>query len=261
MRLGPIHEVTLVVRDLERALFGYVDQLGLIAADVGRVPRQRALDMGDAALTDARCVALRSPVEVDPWLTLLEAADAAPTAPAARRGWIALSLAVADVAALASGLDSRIWPRLDAPAETALADGLQALRVVGADGEVLHLTQTAAAPTPFARPLARCPVDRVYSATLAARDCDTALGFYAGLGLVGARRLAGSPIAFGQLRAGNLLEIDQLPLLPAADATLRCGIRMIGFARSDSSGRRLAAAHDPSARVLAGPEGEAIELV
>ena len=58
-----------------------------------------------------------------------------------------------------------------------------------------------------------------------------------------------------------MLYITQLPTLPAADATLRTGIRMLSFARSDASGRRLAAHDDPSARILAGPEGEAIELV
>jgi hypothetical protein len=35
----------------------------------------------------------------------------------------------------------------------------------------------------------------------------------------------------------------------------------VSLYRSDASGRRLAAADDPTARVLAGPVGEAIELL
>jgi hypothetical protein len=50
-------------------------------------------------------------------------------------------------------------------------------------------------------------------------------------------------------------------MLPAADSALRFGLRLISFARSDMQGRGLVAMDDPSARILAGPAGEAIELL
>lgn len=267
MRLGPIVDATLVVANLERALAAYVGGLGLLAGAIGRVPRQRALDMGDAALADAACVQLRSVVDRDSWLTLIEMAEAIPSTSYGRRGWGGLSLAVRDVDELAAQVDRSAWRVLSEPTDGTLV-------IAGADGEVLSLVQKSPWPLPCRIPVARCAVDRVFAASLAVRDRGDALGFYEGLGLVDRWRIdaavsqvdanertAAGPLAIAQLRADNLLEIRQLPWLPATDATLRTGIRMLGFARSDAGGRRLLAADDPSARILAGPEGEAIELV
>lgn len=267
MRLGPIVAATLVVANLERALAAYAGQLGLLAGAIGRVPRQRALDMGDAALADAACVPLRSAADSDPWLTLIEAAEATPASPSGRRGWVGLALAVRDIDDLVARIDGQIWRVLGQPGDGTLV-------IAGADGEVLSLVQKSPWSLPCRIPVARCAVDAVFAATLAVRDRGGALGFYEGLGLVdrwridaagsqdGANeRAAAGPLAIAQLCADHLIEIRELPSLPAADATLRTGIRMLGFARSDASGRRLSAAADPSARILAGPEGEAIELV
>lgn len=273
MRLGPIVGATLIVRSLERSLDAYVGQLGLVAGSRGRLPRQRALDMCDAALTDAACVHLRSSVDSAPCLTLIEAPDAIASVACARRGWMALALAVEDVDALSRRLDSHAWQVLSRPMEAPVAVGLRVLQVAGVDGEVLRLVQDAGSSLPFPMVAARCPVDRLFAATLGARDAYAALGFYAGLGLVSSRRLDasglacgrdGNPqarIAFGQLRGGHWVEIDELPAPPAADAALRTGIRMLSFARSDVHGRQAAGRIDPSARILAGPEGEALELV
>lgn len=273
MRLGPIVGVTLIVRSLERSLAAYAGQLGLLVDGSGYLPRQRALDMGDAALADAACAQLRCAADADAWLTLIEMPGAAQAAPWARRGWMALALAVEDVDGIAGRLDPESWqvraPAVDEP----VAAGLRARQIVGVDGEVLCLVQTTGSLAPFLPPPARCPIDRVFAATLGARDADSALGFYAGLGLVASRRVDSSglscrpdtgeagAIALGQLRGGHLIEIDPMPDLPAADPALRSGIRMISVARSDALGRRLAGRVDPSARILAGPEGEALELV
>ncbi len=270
MRLGPIHAATIVVRNLDRALAAY-RQVGLVVADRGRLPQQRGLDMGDAAFADAACASLRSVADVSPWLTLIEMPGAAPGAPCTRRGWTALSVVVDDIESLAAQLDPQLWRVLDEPAVLPIADELQSLQLVGGDGEVLRLVQVIEGAGSSLPTIARCPVGRIFAATLAARDCRSALAFYAGLGLapggsLGASRAAPAetalvPQAHGQLCGGNRIDFEQRPLLANADATLRSGIRMISFARSDRSGRRLAADVDPSARILAGPEGEAIELV
>ena len=275
MRLGPISGATVIVRNLEEALVGYVDQLGLVPVDRDRLPRQRALDMGDAALADAPRASLRADVDTAPWLTLIEMPGAPLTTAFARRGWVALRLMVLDVDAVAARLDRLYWRVMSAPAMR--EDDSYGVRVAGAHGEVLDLTAGLRPSGPRQWPVARCPVDRIAGAVLGARDCATVLGFYEGLGLSDRwRRTAENPVceplpgrnagevcaqAIGQLRGCHAIEILQLPGLPAADSTLRSGIRMLSFSRSDAAGRLLVAKSDPSARILAGPEGEALELL
>jgi catechol 2,3-dioxygenase-like lactoylglutathione lyase family enzyme len=273
MRLGPIVGATLIVRSLDRSLDAYAGQLGLVVDGSGQLPRQRALDMGDAALADAACAHLRSAVDSEPCLTLIEAPDAVASLACARRGWMALALAVEDVDGLSRRLDPQAWQPLSRPLDSPTAVASRVLQVAGVDGEVLNLVQVTGPSVPFPIAVARCPVDRLFAATLGARDAVAAVGFYAGLGLVASRRLdSSSPscgrdgvpdgrAARGQLRGDHLIEFHELPTLPAADATLRTGIRMLSFARSDAHGRQNAGRVDPSARILAGPEGEALELV
>lgn len=277
MRLGPIVEATVIVRDLERSLAAYVGQLGLLLVERDQVPQQRALDMGETALIAAPRARLRSAAGTHPWLTLIEAPDAIASKAFERRGWLALELAVQDVDALAARLDRQVFAVLGEPADLAFSAGLRSMQVVGPDGEVWYLTEVKAAPPGLPLMPARCPIDALFIAVLACADRERTLGFYAGLGLVDQTpmdtRLSAynrshglpedqpHPIAIGQLRGAHAIEFDALPALPAADSRLRCGIRLIGFARSDARGQRLTAQDDPSARILAGPEGEGLELI
>lgn len=277
MRLGPIVEATVIVRDLERSLAAYVGQLGLHLVERDQVPQQRALDMGETALIAAPRARLRSAAGAHAWLTLIEAPDAIASKAFERRGWLALELAVQDVDALAVRLDRQQFAVLGEPADLEFSAALRAMQVVGPDGEVLYLTEIKAAVPGMALIPARCPVDSLYIAVLACADRERTLGFYAGLGLLDQARMNARlsaynrshglpddqrhPIAIGQLRGAHAIEFDALPTLPAADSRLRSGIRLIGFARSDARGQRLSAQDDPSARILAGPEGEGIELL
>lgn len=268
MRLGPISGATLIVRDLKRSLAAYVGELGLANADSAPLSRQRALDMGDAALIDAPCARLRSAISGDaPWLTLIEAPAALPGAPFTRRGWLALGLLVVDLSVRVARLTDESWQVLDDAVDHAIDPTQRTHAVKGPDGEVLYLHPSRAVPALHAAPVAPGTVERLNAAVLGANDRERALGFYEGLGLVARWRLSARspapdhPLAIGQLRGDQLIEIHALPSLPAADSALRSGIRMLSFARSTAGGRRLAALDDPSARILAGPEGEAIELV
>ena len=271
MRLGPISSATLIVRNLERSLGAYCDRLGLLRFDTGRLPLQRALDMGDASLAHAATARLRAQAEANPRLTLIEMPHATLGAPHARRGWLALMFRVTNVDLLGGSIDGQAWQVLSAPADDSIT-GLRSTQVAGPDGEVLHLIQPriplAGASTAVAA------VDRLHGVVLGAAHCGTALGFYEGLGLIHrwrtqvrmptlSRDQAADccPAAFGQLAGGEVIAIDQLPNLPANDSSLRSGLRLVSFARSDRNGHRLVAHHDPSARILAGPEGEGIELL
>ena len=271
MRLGPITGATLIVRNLERSLHAYCDQFGLLRFDTGKLPLQRALDMGDASLAHAATARLRAQAEANPRLTLIEMPHAPLGTPYARRGWLALMFRVNDVDLLGGRIDGQTWQMLSAPVGDSTS-GLRSMPVAGPDGEVLHLIQPR---IPLAGASAAvAAVDGLHGAVLGAAHCGTALGFYEGLGLIDRWRTQarkptltheqaadGCPAAFAQLAGGEVIEIDQLPGLPANDSSLRSGLRLISFARSDRHGRRLVAHHDPSARILAGPEGEAIELL
>lgn len=271
MRLGPITGATLIVRNLERSLAAYSDQLGMVQVGSEVIPLQRALDMGETTLQNARVARLRARADAAPWLSLIEVPHAPLTPP--RRGWLALVLTVADVDALTALVDRGIWQVLGEPAETLSAPATRSLQMVGPDGEVLRLIQRQPIASDDRSP-AGAVVDRLFGVVLGAADCATALGFYEGLGLFDRWRLPVHahtpdlggvpsliPAAFGRLGGAEVLEIDQVPALPTNDSTLRTGLRLISFARSDRSGQRLVAQNDPSARILAGPEGEGIELV
>lgn len=118
---------------------------------------------------------------------------------------------------------------------------------VGPDGELLHLSVGAAAP-------------RLAKLVLATPNPARSAAFYAGLGLV-ERELQGDGTLLGLLRGGHsILFVPVAAGTPAAPAH-RAGLRCVSLYRSDAAGRRLASPDDPSARVLAGPVGEAIELL
>lgn len=275
MRLGPIARCTLIVHDLDRAIAAYAGVLGQQQRGLDRVPKQRALDMGEPALIDARRALLGSPADSGAWLELIEAPGAQPTQPYARRGWLGLVLNVEEIDALIATLDPGLFRPLGTAADSDAA--IPARAVVGPEGEVLYLSTGDRARGQFAIPNARCAIDGPVAAVLGAENCATSIAFYAGLGLVQSwqveARLAAinqchnldpaqqHQAAIGRLHAGQCIEIDSLPFLPQGDATLRCGLRMLGFHRSNADGRRLQGRDDPSARILAGPEGEAVELV
>ena len=90
MRLGPMLEATLIVRELNRSLPGYL-ALGWRVQARDALPQQRALDMGEASLAGAPRIQLGlgdQPTQ----LTLIEAPHAEAGAACARRGWIGLEL-------------------------------------------------------------------------------------------------------------------------------------------------------------------------
>ncbi len=95
---------------------------------------------------------------------------------------------------------------------------------------------------------------------VATPDPERSAAFYGGLGLVDWQSQDDGSV-LGRLRGGHTILFTAVAAgIPAAPAH-RAGLRCVSLYRSDADGRRLASADDPSARVLAGPVGEAIELV
>ncbi|MGE4071169.1 MAG: hypothetical protein AB7E72_08340 [Lysobacterales bacterium] len=260
MRLGPIAGATLIVPDLQQALVAYVEQLRLRQQAQGHVSRQRALDLGDSALIDAPSATLALSNGAPVSLTLIEVPGALPLPESGMRGWWRLILAVEDPESVRQSLATRHWR----PQDSAEAGSCS---FTGPAGEqiVLHRSSTRTTGSGSAE---HAPA--LLGASLKVASMATAIGFYQGLGLVsGSHSASQSPQAadsesargLGELRGDQRIEFIQAPSAIPRDAGLRLGLRMISFARSDRSGRRLLAADDPSARILAGPDHEAIELV
>lgn len=259
MRLGPMLEATLIVRELDRSLPGY-QALGWRVRARDALPQQRALDMGEASLAGAARIHLGlgdQPTQ----LTLIEAPHAEASAACARRGWIGLELQL-DAGSVG------VLDDFQAIGEPVVDDQGGRTRVLAsANGELWTLRELRGdgALTPSLR-----------AVQLACADRARTLGFYEGLGLCGRSRhdsasppfyrraeLAQAqayPRTVAELRGAQRIDILAWPDLPPADSQLRTGLRLLSFARSDAAGRRLQAADDPSARILAGSEGEGIEL-
>ena len=117
----------------------------------------------------------------------------------------------------------------------------------GPDGEQLGFS-IASEPPRLARVL------------LATPNPARSAAFYGGLGLLDWQPQDDGSV-LGRLRGGHtILFMPVAAGTPAAPAH-RAGLRCVSLYRSDADGRRQASPDDPSARVLAGPVGEAIELV
>ena len=259
MRLGPIAGATLIVPDLQQALVAYVERLRLRQQDQGRVPRQRALDLGDTALMDAPTATLTLANDFPVRLTLIEVPGALPLPESGMRGWWQLILAVKDPESVRQSLATSHWIPQD------LADA-GSCSFTGPAGEQIVLRRSSDGATESGS-AEHAPV--LLGAGLRVANMATSIGFYQGLGLVSGSHPSESPQAadhdsargLGRLRGDQRIEfIRALPAVPR-DAGLHLGLRLLSLARSDLSGRRLQAADDPSARVLAGPDHEAIELV
>ena len=274
MRLGPIVGATLIVRDLQRSIDAYVDILGLVLRLCDRLPKQRALDMGETALIDAPRAQLRCPAdaEADSWLTLIEAAHAQPALAYERRGCLALALPVTNLDVLCQRLNGSAFELAPGADNGPFQNSRRAQAIIGPSGELIYLLELESQSTGSSLPAYQ--VDRPCTVVIGAQQAATALGFYEGLGLLGRTHTNWSPgslerggpngesrgLAIAQLAGAHTVLIDEVPFLPPADSALRLGFRLISFTRSDAR-KRLAAADDPSARILAGPAGEAIELL
>ncbi len=225
----------------------------------------------------------------EPWLRIIEVAEAQPLAPFQHSGWLALEICVADVDALHLAIMESPFSILGEPAELDVSPSIRAMQVVGPAGEVLYLTQIKAPVPGFDLPTARCPVDKLFIPVLLVADRDSALRTYEQFpGTSGTRfetkitvinRAHGLPIehrhpvATLQLHGNNLIEIDQLAgLQPPAtnDAHLPPGISMLSFAISNldtlpegSDVYRIDAGpfSGRQASLLRGNGGELIELI
>lgn len=269
MRLGPILDFSLITGELDAALDRYRTAFDLIEFGRDRVRAEEARLWGVPGLAECPRARLGNPVS-GAFLELIEQPQAMRARPFARYGWIAAELAVRAPEALVERCVQAGFTILGAPAALEFSDAIRAMQVAGPDGEVLYLTRVERAVPPFELYQARAFVDRGFVAVLAVRDRRRSLGFYLGLGGLKDFRFDGRltalnralerpidrryPIGAVQLRAGDLLELDEIDAL-ADGAEPATGWWKLRVARGPWAGRAR-----PPNHVLRGPDGECLEL-
>lgn len=266
---------TLAVENVERSLSAWCDAFGWRIGARGRVPAAVARGWDAHRVADARYALLVAPTGEPAGVRLIEQPSPAGWRPRQHLGWAAVEIACQDPYALAASLS----PRTGAPVSWRVAvpprpipwdASIHAMQLVGADGELLYLTQL-----PADRPMldlvpARVPVDRAFIAVLACRDLDSSLRFYgATLGtptlppsstvvqIVNDEFALGddarTPLGVVKLPREFLLEVDQYPAAatprPREDGRLPPGIAM------------LTVEADGPAAVVRGPDDEWLECV
>lgn len=253
--------VTIVVPALDDALGHYHDGLALQPAAEGRCPQALALALGRADLIGARYVGLAAHGRMR--LRLLEASAAESAVSPRRPGWLAVALEVGDVDASHARAIGAGFAGLATP--TAPANGpLSRIAVVGGPaGESIRLCQRP--PQPSSARHAATSLPDWLMGVIGSRQIERARGYYEGL-LGATSRLDGSDPC---MPAAALIEHAGQPLVrieaqPNGDqlrsSGAGCGLLSVRLARqtgTDAAESQLIQA----CRVLAGPEGELIELL
>ncbi len=268
-RIGPIDLVTIVVSSLDDATRTYSEGLGLQPVARGHCQDALALALGRADLVGARLAGLGGPGRI--LLRLIEAAATDPSQRPIRPGWRAVALQVADIDSVHErAIEAGFLARL-APAQCAVEPDSRSAEVVGPAGETIRLYQAArpAAETRLETPI----LPDWLMAVTSSRHIEQARGFHEGL-LGGAswlidqpaarddQRVTG-PIAVVEMAGGHLIRIEAGPIDDpgrSGHGPVACGLLSVRLGR----GVRSAADESQlirSCRVLAGPEGELIELL
>jgi hypothetical protein len=283
--LGPSLSATLVTPNLDRTTRAYCDFLHHHVHSSGTISAEQAFQWKLESMAGASMVWLANELE-EPWLRVIEQADADVPDPFWHSGWFSLEVGVKEVDSLREGLDDSPFSIIGEPANLDVSDDIRAMQLVGPSGELLYLTQVNAKVPPFDLPFARCAVDRLFIPVLLSPDRDSSLATYEQFpGTSGmkfetkitvinqARKLDIDQrhlVSTIQLRGKHLIEIDQLDGLsmrPASPGSLPTGIGMITFAvntiptDADSYTMTEGVFAGHKATLMRGAAGELIELI
>jgi hypothetical protein len=243
--IGPSLSATLVTDRLDACVAAWTDCLDHRPGPEGPLPDGTARRWGAPDISGARSLWLHNALG-EPWLRIVEVADATPRPAFRHLGWQALEIAVTDVDALAARLARSAFTILGEPADLDVSDAIRAMQVRGPAGELLYLTEVRDAVPGFELPRARCAVDRLFIPVLLAADRDSAarcyrrlpgptpLTFETRIGVLNrARGLPPEtrhPVATLQLAGANLIEIDEVAELPPPAPGVQPGIAAVAFA-------------------------------
>lgn len=183
--LAPIGHGTILgglstVPDLDRAIAGYRDTLGLELVATDRVAPALAQSWGAAGVANARMAAFKPRSDAPCWLRLVEQPGDPDFMPTTTYGWAAFELTVEDVWQWPDKLPPDQFEIVGPPRHL---DNFEPtfipMQVLGTGREMLYLNQVLRDPSDAQLPRAKCPVDRIFICVLAAPDRAGSTAFYA----------------------------------------------------------------------------------
>ena len=166
--------------DLDLAIAGYRDTLGLELVSVGVVSQQLASSWGCVGVAGARIATLTPRSDSPCWLRLVEQPADPDFMPTRTYGWAAFELTVEDVWQWPDKLPSDQFEIVGPPRHL---DNFEPtfipMQVLGTGREMLYLNQVLRDPSDAKLPRAKCPVDRIFICVLATPDRQASVDFYA----------------------------------------------------------------------------------
>lgn len=167
------------VPDLDQAIAGYRDTLGLELVSSGEVTPDLAASWGAPSVAGARMATFTPRSDAPCWLRLVEQAADPDFKPTRTYGWAAFELTVEDVWRWPDKLPPERFEVIGPPRHL---DNFEPtfipMQVLGTGREMLYLNQVLRDPSDAKLPRAKCPVDKIFICVLATPDREASAGFY-----------------------------------------------------------------------------------
>lgn len=176
---GTILSGTATVPDLDLALAGYRDTLGLEVLEQGRVPADLAAAWGAPGNADARHAVLKVRSDEQCFVRLVEQPSCPDFEPTTTYGWGAFEFSVEDVWHWPETLPAEQFtvvgpPKLLENMEPAFIP----MQALGTGQEMIYLNQVLKNMPDSDLPMAKSPVDRIFIVILASPDRIATLAWY-----------------------------------------------------------------------------------
>lgn len=164
--------------DLERAIGGYRDTLGLKLVETGRITQSLAVSWGAPDIAGRGYAVLQPQSESDSFLRLVEQPACSGFFPTTTFGWAAYELTAQDAFGWPQRLAGSSFEVIGLPREIVGLPYFVALQALGPGREMIYLNEVRADTPTTDLPKADSPVDRIFIVILAAPDRQAAVDWY-----------------------------------------------------------------------------------
>lgn len=215
------------VPNLDAALAGYCDCLGLDLIEQGELPGDLAASWGCAANAGSRCAVLRPKSGEPCWFRLVEQPDHPDFKPTRSFGWAAFECTVEDVWHWPEVVEDAGFEIVGPPKKLEnIEPAFIPMQVLGTGREMVYLNQVLNDMPGTDLPRAGSPVDRIFIVVLATPDREASLAWYANC--VGLTRGADYTLPYSMINNAfglpadtqttiTMLQHDRMPIVEVDD--------------------------------------------